>query len=205
MADELPVRSPQEAAFDTRVARRVPTIFKQTNDLRESMRMAARLAAEDLKAEGGDPAEAQRLLDDYLRTFVERDESALVSQDLQEQLIHTIVAEGGAAPKQMLLEQLVKAPTGYRMFVWPNESKHPGKPHVTVDLDGVKLNISISANPEVLAGPKNTPGIGRVLKAVAKHRGPLLREWRDTRPDDQKVGNFKAKRSRARKKPPKRA
>jgi hypothetical protein len=194
MKQTLPVRSPEESAFDARVAAKAPIIFKLTNNLEGSMRLAAHMAAADMRSEGADQDTVERLLREYLRRFVDQIDDVPVSQELQQELVRTFVAEGGREPRQMLLEHLVKTPTGYRMFIWPNESKHPGTPHLTVVLDDEKINVSISSKPEVLAGRDDLPGTGKILRTIAKHRKPLLKEWHDLRPDDQKVKNFKAKK-----------
>jgi hypothetical protein len=197
MKQKLPTRTPEEQAFDTRVADLAATAFKLTNDLIGSIRIAAHLAAAQMATKGEDEEEADRLLNDYLRRFVERDEGVPVSDELQRKLIDTFVDAGGKPPKQLLLEHLVGKDTGYRMWIYPNESKHPGNPHVTVILDGKKVNISISRTPKVLAPKKNHPrGTSEAVNAVAAHQKALMKDWRRLRPDDQKIENFKAKQPR---------
>ncbi len=92
---------------------------------------------------------------------------------------------------------MVGVKTGYPMFVYPNESKHPGNPHVTVVIGNQRVNVTISEDPKVIAGNKDAVGIGQALQAVKEHRVALTKEWDETRPDDQKLENSKSRMVKA--------
>ncbi|MCY0150220.1 hypothetical protein OEG84_21555 [Hoeflea sp. G2-23] len=77
--------------------------------------------------------------------------------------------------------------TSFRMFVYPNESKHAGFPHVTVCLQDGKINISAKPDPKVIAGKKGLRGEAAAIKAVQDNLSDILKEWEKTRPDDQKL------------------
>jgi len=123
------------------------------------------------------------------------DDGTPVSAAIAAELVAGAGADGANHTRSMLLEKLIKTPTGYRMFVFPNESKHQGKPHLTVQIGDEKVNISISRTPEVLAGDPNLPGIGGVLKVVKKKHRALRKEWNESRPDDQKLENSHRRRA----------
>lgn len=92
---------------------------------------------------------------------------------------------------------MVGVKTGYPMFVYPNESKHPGNSHVTVVIGNQRVNVTISEDPKVIAGNKDAVGIGQALQAVKEHRVALTKEWDETRPDDQKLENSKSRMVKA--------
>jgi hypothetical protein len=67
----------------------------------------------------------------------------------------------------------------------------------TVVIGNERVNVTISEKPKVIAGNKNAVGIGDVLRAVKKHRVKLIKEWDETRPDDQKLENSRAHKAKA--------
>jgi hypothetical protein len=173
-------------------------------DLRDAERAAAPIAAAGMIEEGMDAPTVEALLHDALeRTNVGapfRHDERLPSDRLQRALGESYRAAGGPRlpPEGLLVEKrVVGLKTGYPMFVYPNESKHPGNPHVTVIIGKQRVNVTISQEPKVIAGNKNAVGIGQVLKAVKEHRVALMKEWDETRPDDQKLENSKARMAKS--------
>jgi hypothetical protein len=83
----------------------------------------------------------------------------------------------------------VKANTGFKMILYPNESQHAGFPHVKVQPQDGAINISIGDEPRVVAGKRSFRGEAAALRAMKDHRKSLLKEWHATRPDDQKLPN----------------
>ena len=171
----------------------------ESMDMREAERMAARQVADRMLKAGQDPAIVEGLLAEALRVA---DVGLLTPDDgmpVSDALVAELVAEAAAADadhvtRRSLLEKLINTPTGYRMFVFPNESKHQGKPHLTVHIGDEKVNISISRTPEVLAGDPELRGIGGVLKVIKKKHRALRKEWDASRPDDQKLENSRRRR-----------
>ncbi|WP_326522927.1 hypothetical protein [Sphingomonas sp.] len=169
-------------------------------ELRAAERAAAPVVAAALRDEGVASAVVDGLLRDALeRTNIGvaiRHDDVLVSVGLHDALTEGYKEAGGIRlpADGLLVEKRVGVKTGYPMYLFPNESKHPGFPHVTVEIGQVKVNVSIAEHPRVIAGDEGVVGIGAVLKAVRKHRAELEREWEASRPDDQKIENFKAKK-----------
>jgi hypothetical protein len=86
---------------------------------------------------------------------------------------------------QELNEKLYKEIDDFRVIFYPNESRHPGRPHCKVEIGGKTANYDINTF-EVLAGD-----VGKYHRTVAKvlrnHQSGLLKEWDDTRPTDQRL------------------
>jgi hypothetical protein len=59
------------------------------------------------------------------------------------------------------------------------------------------INVTIDAKPKVLVGKKRARGLTAAMQAVADDHEALLREWHATRPNDQRLENFKAKKAEA--------
>lgn len=202
--DELPTSTPEQREFASRIGKEMVPLVKAGMDLRDAERAAAPVAAAAMIEEGMDAPTVEALLHDALeRTNVGapfRHDERLPSDELQQALGDTYRAVGGPRlpPDGLLVEKrVIGVKTGYPMFVFPNESKHPGNPHVTVIIGNEKVNVTISEKPKVIAGNKNVVGIGDVLKAVKKHRVELMKEWDETRPDDQKLENSRAHKAKA--------
>lgn len=198
MTEQLPTTTPEQQYFYRRVGEKMGPMLRQGLDLREAQRRSTMLVAEQMRVEGLDAGLIDALLAEGLRLadsgLAEADEGVPVSDELEAALLSAL-EDDGFSPVRLLVEKQIAAKTGYSMFVFPNESKHPGRPHVTVLLADEKVNISISASPELLAGKANLPGIASVLKAVKRHRKALRKEWDALRPDDQKLENTKRRRS----------
>lgn len=171
----------------------------QTMEIRDAERAAARDVAKRMLDAKHDAGAVEELLAEALRLadvgLTEYNDGTLVSAAIAAELEAAVAADGPNHTRNVLLEKLIKTPTGYRMFVFPNESKHQGKPHLTVLIGDEKVNISISRTPEVLAGDPKLPGIGGVLKVVKKKHRALRREWDQSRPDDQKLENSRRRRA----------
>lgn len=67
-------------------------------------------------------------------------------------------------------EVTVKANTGFKMVLYPNESQHAGFPHVKVQLQDGDINISIEEEPRVVAGKRSLRGEAAALRAVKDHK-----------------------------------
>lgn len=74
----------------------------------------------------------------------------------------------------------------FAVLFYPNEGKHPGRPHCTVRLpNGFTPKLDIVSG-QVIEGDAGT--WGRTLrKFVADNSKALLDAWNATRPDDQKL------------------
>ncbi|WP_298089175.1 DUF4160 domain-containing protein [uncultured Sphingomonas sp.] len=202
--EELPTYTPEQLDFASRIGKAAAPLVNTGMDLRDAERAAARMAAATMVEEGAHAAVVEQLLQDALeRSNVGapyRHDERLLSDELQVALGETYRAVGGPRlpPDGLLVEKrIIGVKTGYPMFVFPNESKHPGNPHVTVIIGDEKVNVTISEKPKVIAGNMKAVGIRDVLKAVKKHRVELMKEWDETRPDDQKLENSKAHRAKA--------
>jgi len=202
--EKLPTCTPEQLDFASRIGMAAAPLVKTGMDLRDAERTAARMAAATMLEEGAHAAIVEQLLQDALeRSNVGapyRHDDHLLSDELQVALGEAYRAVGGPRlpPDGLLVEKrIIGVKTGYPMFVFPNESKHPGNPHVTVIIGKERVNVTISEKPKVIAGNMKAVGIGDVLKAVRKHRVELMKEWDETRPDDQKLENSKAHRARA--------
>jgi hypothetical protein len=86
---------------------------------------------------------------------------------------------------QELNEKLYKDIDDFRVIFYPNESRHPGRPHCKVEIGGKTANYDIKTL-EVLAGDvgKHQRTVGKVLR---NHQSGLLKFWDDTRPADQRL------------------
>ena len=202
--EELPYYTPEQLDFASRIGAAATPLVQNGMDFRDAERAAAQMVATTMLEEGADTDEVEQLLQDALqRSNVgasNRHDEHLLSDELQAALGETYHAVGGPRlpPDGLLVEKrIIGVKAGYPMFVFSNESKHPGNPHITVIIGNEKVNVTISEKPKVIAGNKNVVGIGDVLKAVKKHRVELKKEWDETRPDDQKLENSRAHKAKA--------
>jgi len=202
--EQLPTYTPEQLNFASSIGKAAAPLVNAGMDLRDAERAAAPVAAAAMIEEGVDAATVEALLHDALeRTNVGapfRHDERLPSVEMQQALGESYRAAGGPRlpPEGLLVEKrVVGVKTGYPMFVYPNESKHPGNPHVTVIIGKQRVNVTISEDPKVIAGNKDAVGIGQALQAVKEHRVALMKEWDETRPDDQKLENSKARMVKA--------
>lgn len=79
--------------------------------------------------------------------------------------------------------------------MWSNESQHAGRPHVKVHLKGGAISVSLDKEPENLTPRGGLVGEASALKVIKKHRKNLLKLWKQTRPDTQKLNNGKSPKS----------
>lgn len=201
---QLPTSTPEQINFASRIGKAAAPLVKAGMDFRDAERAAAQVAAATMIEEGVDTNTVEALLHDSLeRTNVGapfRHDERLPSDELQQALGESYRAAGGPrVPLESLLveKRVTGVETGYPMFVYPNESKHPGNPHVTVIIGKQRINVTICADPKVIAGKKDAVGIGQALQAVKEHRVALMKEWDETRPDDQKLENSKSHMAKA--------
>jgi hypothetical protein len=144
-----------------------------------------------MKDAGYDPTEVDAAVERQAGSYTTfpDGETTAMSDELEANLLNSFVEalsferEGAVR----LDEKEVQEETGFRMFIYPNESKHAGFPHVTVQLQDGKINISLEVEPRVVAGKRNHRGEAAALKAVKSHREAILKEWFAMRPDDQKL------------------
>lgn len=202
--DEPPAPTPEQSDLAYRLGRAMVPLVQAGSDLPDAECAAAPVVATELRAEGTDPDAVDAMLVQALKRpsvgAPFRHDDVPATAELHEALTVAFKAAGGRRlpPDGLLVEKrIVGVKTGYPMYLFPNESKHPGFPHVTVKIGNEKVNISISENPQVIAGDAGIVGVGAVLKAVKKHGVELKREWDASRPDDQKLENFKANKEKA--------
>jgi hypothetical protein len=86
---------------------------------------------------------------------------------------------------QELNEKLYKDIDDFRVIFYPNESRHPGRPHCKVEIGGKTANYDLKTLKPLVGD------VGRyqrtVDKVLTKHQSGLLKFWDDTRPTDQKL------------------
>ena len=85
----------------------------------------------------------------------------------------------------LLIEKRYLGIDDFKVFVYPNESKHRGRPHCEVKIDGKTATFDIET------GDPLGENVGRwertVRKVLLQHQEGLREFWHDTRPDDQKL------------------
>jgi hypothetical protein len=203
MNQQLPTSTPEQLEFAVRMSAHMVPLIKGGMDLLDAERAAARTTAEEMLDEGGDSAAVAALREDALSRSdsgqLIKHSDVLVSPDLQEILTASFKAAGGRrlSPVGLLVEKRLTTASGYPVYLYSNESKHPGRPHVTIVLGEERVNVTIEPNPVVLVGNKRAKGLKAAMQAVAASHAALLEEWNATRPDDQRLENFKAKRAEA--------
>lgn len=74
---------------------------------------------------------------------------------------------------------------GLSIYVYPDESRHRGRPHCTVAAGGANANFDILTG-ELLAGSLKSQN-GKARKLVIELRNELLAKWDAKRPDTQKL------------------
>lgn len=191
MIDALPEYSNVEINLASLVGKLAAPDIKKGDDMELALLRAYPIAAQQMKDAGYDPTEVDaavaRQAGSYT-TFPDGETTAM-SGELEANLLNSFVEalsfEGEGAVR--LDEKEVQEETGFRMFIYPNESKHAGFPHVTVQLQDGKINISLEVEPRVVAGKRNLRGEAAALKAVKSHREAIRKEWFAMRPDDQKL------------------
>lgn len=191
MTSALPEFSETDLALAARVGEIAAPLLKQGMDLEEVLIHAYREAGEEFIRQGGDVAEIRRIVKlriEERETFPQGEVRSL-NDELHSDLLQSFEEYLASLPEGAvrLDEVKVTAKTGFKMFFYPNESKHAGFPHLTALLKGHKINISLEEEPRVVAGKRNLPGEAAVLRAVKEHRPALLAQWHETRPDDQKI------------------
>lgn len=88
---------------------------------------------------------------------------------------------------ELLTERTSKVVKEFKVIFRSNESQHRGRPHVVAVLHGLEVSISLDDPPQVLAPKGEIRGVAAALKVVQENRNPLLKEWNESRPDDQKL------------------
>ena len=191
MTDELPKFSRVELALGERVGKVAPPLLKQGMTLEEALAAAYPIAARQLVDAGENAQEVDVPLMRQLasRGILSNHETFAISEDLHAMLMASFEQALITLPEGpvRLDEVTVKANTGFKMVLYPNESQHAGFPHVKVQLQDGDINISIEDEPRVVAGKRSLRGEAAALRAVKDHQKSLLKEWHATRPDDQKV------------------
>lgn len=150
------------------------------------------LAAEVLKRAGRDPDEVDQALAKALSGVAQPHEGEGVSlpddvETLVRETYDDALASEPPGTLYRLDEKWVQSVSEFRMDIFHDESKHRGRPHVRVTLPDGHINISLEDPPEVLAGKRGLRGEAAAIKAVKEHRKSLLKFWKKTRPDDQKL------------------
>lgn len=113
--------------------------------------------------------------------------SVVLAEELRSELLDRIRSYGPIREDGLheLNERLYKEIEDFRVIFYSNESKHPGRPHCTIQIDGKTANYDLKSL-EAIVGD-----LGRwkrtVRKVLAEHQEKLLQFWEDTRPDDQRL------------------
>ncbi|MER8733454.1 DUF4160 domain-containing protein [Mesorhizobium sp. M0184] len=191
MTDELPKFSRVELALGERVGKIAAPMINQGMALEEALTGAYPIAARQLIDAGEDAQEVEAALARQLASqgVLPEQETLEISKPLHAALMESFEDGLITLPEGpvRLDEVTVKANTGFKMVLYPNESQHAGFPHVKVQLQDGDINISIEEEPRVVAGKRSLRGEAAALRAVKDHKKSLLEEWHATRPDDQKL------------------
>src|SRR3546814_11606678 len=87
----------------------------------------------------------------------------------------------------MLVEKRLIIAAGQPVYLYSNESKHTGRPHVTIVLGDERINVTIEAEPVVLVGNKRARGLKAAMASVGADHVALLQELDAGRPDEQRL------------------
>lgn len=146
-------------------------------------------SAEDLAIEGISVADIEVVLE-RLRPSQRRSTilEYLLSDDTSE-LLETALAEAWKmdAELECLTERTSKTVKNFKVMFRSDESKHRGRPHVVAVLYGMEVSISLDKAPRVLAPKGKIRGVAAALKVISNNRDKLVKEWNESRPDDQKL------------------
>ena len=169
-----------------------PSMKARVADLNEARRVCTPLAAEILVFLGEDRREVAGALARMLQgdAQVPIGSGHALPPKLARQVredYDAALADEPADAVYRLDEKHVKDITDFRIDIFHDESKHRGRPHVRVALEGRHITISIEKDPEVLAGPRNLRGEAAAIRCVRDNRKRLKAFWKKTRPDDQKL------------------
>jgi hypothetical protein len=190
--------SPDHGFFYERVGRAMKPFLEQDIDLRQAQRLASEKVASEMLEEGVDRSKVESLLNESIRTSKIGERVSNLGVPLSADLLTlmmTALAGVEFSTPELLLEYKVEIIKEFVMYMYTNEGKHQGLPHLTVVLKGKIINISISESPKILAGPKKVRGLGKVLKAISLHHEALIAEWDSHRPDDQRLENSKRRQT----------
>ena len=191
MTDEVPKFSRVELALGERVGKVAAPLINQGMPLEEALTAAYPIAARQLIDAGEDVREVETALSRQLngRGVLPEHDTFEISEALHAALMKSFDDGLVMLPEGLvrLDEVTVKADTGFKMVLYPNESQHAGFPHVKVQLQDGAINISIEDEPRIVAGKRSLRGEAAALRAVKDHKKSLLEEWHATRPDDQKL------------------
>lgn len=202
MTQQISRSGPDRANFYERMGRQMARLISLGGEMLEAERISADIVADEMLREGADPTVVEALRADALRRSdvgqLVKNSDILPSTELQNKLLDAFKGAGGRRllPAGLLIEKRVTTKTGYPMFLYSNESQHPGRPHLTILLRNERVNVTIEEHPVLLAGKKRLPGLTAAIKAVGEHHVELKKEWDDSRPDDQKLENSKRQRKK---------
>jgi hypothetical protein len=76
--------------------------------------------------------------------------------------------------------------TSFKVEIWPNEGKHPGRPHCKVTTDKGAVSVDLGTGDIIAGNPDRWASA--IKTAVMDHMVELQKLWDETRPDDQKLG-----------------
>ncbi|MGO4560095.1 DUF4160 domain-containing protein [Mesorhizobium sp. 2RAF21] len=193
MTDELPNFSRIELALGGQVGKVAAPLLKQGMALEEALATAYPIAARQLIDAGENTQEVEAAVARQVGShgILPEHQTFAISGVLHAALMDSFEQALSTLPEGLvrLDEITVKAKTGFKMVLYPNESQHAGFPHVKVQLQDGAINISIEDEPRVVAGKRSLRGEAAALRAVKNHKQSLLAEWHATRPDDQKPPN----------------
>ncbi|WP_287203223.1 hypothetical protein [Mesorhizobium sp.] len=191
MTEELPNISRVELALAEFAGKAAAPLLRGGMSLEEALAIAYPIAAKQLIEAGEEECEVETALIrqlDSAGTLPEH-KTVAISEPIHAALMESFERALETLPEGpvRLDEAIVKANTGFKMILYPNESQHAGFPHLKVRLQDGDINISIEDEPRVVAGKRGLRGEAAALRAVKDHKKSLLDEWHATRPDDQKL------------------
>jgi len=191
MTDELPTTSPLEAALIERMTKMAAPLINNGEDMDGALYKCLCIAAQQLKEEGQNVAAIDEILTRGWAQFNQfpEGETADFSPRLHQKLLERFEQALNESPPRpvRLDEKKVNAETGFKMFIYPNESQHRGFPHVKVQLQDGDISVSLEEEPKVIAGKRDLRGEAEALRAVKEFREEIMSEWYALRPDDQRL------------------
>ncbi|MEH6742041.1 hypothetical protein [Hyphomonas sp.] len=147
-------------------------------------------SVEQLRSEGASQEQIDRSLD-KARPDARREDwqECLVSDGLSDTLCDELRAgwDADQGAPEFLTERRSGVVKEFEVIFRSNESQHRGRPHVVAVLRGVQVSISLDDPPTILAPKQPVRGSANALKVIKKYRKKLIKEWHESRPDDQNL------------------
>lgn len=115
------------------------------------------------------------------------DDEIQIPSDLRDMMLSAIreygqIQEDG---RSLLNEKQYPEIEDFKVSIFPNENKHPGRPHCQVRIAGMTATFDIQTGERLAGDVKKWER--SVQKVLLDHKDGLKKLWYDTRPDDQKL------------------